>query len=146
MRMELIIRFDYGSLIPWVRRTDDGLIAIGGLDLVRLRTPVALRGEDFRTVAEFTVASGEEVPFQLSWQRSYDPVSSRGDPIGRVEDTERWWREWSSRCTFEGPYRDAVLRSLIVLKALTYRHSGGLLAAPTTPLPDRKSTRLNSSH
>ena len=137
MRMELIIRFDYGSLIPWVRRTDDGLVAIGGGDLVQLRTPVALRGEDFRTVAEFTVAKGDEVPFQLSWQRSYDPVPAHADPIGRVEDTERWWREWSSRCTFAGPYRDAVLRSLIVLKALTYRHSGGLLAAPTTSLPEK---------
>jgi GH15 family glucan-1,4-alpha-glucosidase len=137
MRMELAIRFDYGSLIPWVRRTDDGLTAVGGVDLVRLRTPVALRGEDFRTVAEFTVANGEEVPFELSWQRSYRRVEPHGDPIGRVEDTERWWREWSSRCTFGGPYRDAVLRSLIVLKALTYRPSGGLLAAPTTSLPEK---------
>jgi GH15 family glucan-1,4-alpha-glucosidase len=137
MRMELAIRFDYGSLIPWVRRTDDGITAVGGVDLVRLRTPVALRGEDFRTVAEFTVARGEEVPFELSWQRSYRRVPPHGDPIGRVEDTERWWREWSSRCTFDGPYRDAVLRSLIVLKALTYRPSGGLLAAPTTSLPEK---------
>jgi GH15 family glucan-1,4-alpha-glucosidase len=137
MRMELVIRFDYGSLIPWVRRTDDGLTAVGGVDLVRLRTPVPLRGEDFRTVAEFTVGNGEEVPFELSWQPSYGRVPSHGDPIGRVEDTERWWREWSDRCTFDGPYRDAVLRSLIVLKALTYRPSGGLLAAPTTSLPEK---------
>jgi GH15 family glucan-1,4-alpha-glucosidase len=137
MRMELAIRFDYGSLIPWVRRADEGLTAVGGLDLVRLRTPVALRGEQFQTVAEFTVAAGEEVPFELSWQLSYRPVPPHGDPIGRVEDTERWWREWSGRCTYDGPYRDAVLRSLITLKALTYRPSGGLLAAPTTSLPEK---------
>jgi GH15 family glucan-1,4-alpha-glucosidase len=137
MRMELTIRLAYGSLIPWVRRTDDGLTAVGGVDLVRLRTPLPLRGEDFRTVAEFTVANGDEVPFELSWQPSYRPVPPRGDPIGRVEDTERWWREWSGRCAFDGPYRDAVLRSLIVLKALTYRPSGGLLAAPTTSLPEK---------
>jgi GH15 family glucan-1,4-alpha-glucosidase len=137
MRMELAIRFAYGSLIPWVRRADGGVIAIGGADLVRLRTPVALRGEGFQTVAEFTVTAGEEVPFQLSWQPSYRPVPPHGDPIGRVEDTERWWREWSGRCTYAGLYREEVLRSLIVLKALTYRLSGGLLAAPTTSLPEK---------
>jgi GH15 family glucan-1,4-alpha-glucosidase len=137
MRMDLALRFAYGSLVPWVRRADDGVTAVGGVDLVRLRTPVALRGEGFQTVAEFTVTAGEEVPFELSWQPSYRPVAPRGDPIGRVEDTERWWREWSGRCTYDGLYRDEVLRSLIVLKALTYRPSGGLLAAPTTSLPEK---------
>jgi GH15 family glucan-1,4-alpha-glucosidase len=136
MRMELTIRFDYGSLIPWVRRAEDGLTAVGGGDLVRLRTPVALRGEDFRTVSEFTVAAGQRVPFTLEWQPSYHPTPMRGDAEQSVEETARWWREWSQRCAYHGPYRDAVLRSLITLKALTYQPSGGLVAAPTTSLPE----------
>ncbi len=137
MRMALTIRFDYGSLVPWVRKTEGGLIAIGGVDLVRLQTPVALRGENLQTVAEFTVGPGEEIPFDLSWQPSYQPLAPPVEAIEQVAQTEQWWREWSSRCTYAGPYRDAVLRSLITLKALTYQQSGGLLAAPTTSLPER---------
>lgn len=136
MRMDLCIRFAYGSLIPWVRRTKTGLTAVGGLDLLELQTPVELRGENFHTTAEFTVAAGEEVPFVLRWQPSFHPVRHPGDAIETVVDTGSWWREWSSRCAYQGPYRDAVLRSLITLKALTYRPSGGLLAAPTTSLPE----------
>ncbi|MGH7322732.1 MAG: glycoside hydrolase family 15 protein [Candidatus Rokuibacteriota bacterium] len=136
MRMDLCIRFAYGSLIPWVRRTKTGLTAVGGLDLLELQTPVELRGENFHTTAEFTVAAGEEVPFVLRWQPSFQPVRHPGDAIETVVDTGSWWREWSSRCAYQGPYRDAVLRSLITLKALTYRPSGGLLAAPTTSLPE----------
>jgi GH15 family glucan-1,4-alpha-glucosidase len=137
MRMDLAIRFDYGSLIPWVRRTKDGLTAVGGLDLLHLRTPVALHGEGFRTVAEFTVAAGEEVPFLLRWQPSFQSMPEPADTCDTVADTEAWWRQWSSRCTYQGPYREAVLRSLITLKALTYRPSGGVLAAATTSLPER---------
>jgi GH15 family glucan-1,4-alpha-glucosidase len=137
MRTELVIRFDYGSLIPWVRRTDDGLTAIGGVDMIRVMTPVPLRGKDFRTVGEFTVSAGERVPFTLEWHPSYRPLPAQEDPWRGIDATDRWWREWSGRCSWEGPYRDAVARSLITLKALTYRPSGGLLAAATTSLPEQ---------
>ncbi|HSF05487.1 MAG TPA: glycoside hydrolase family 15 protein [Methylomirabilota bacterium] len=137
MRTELTIRFDYGSLIPWVRRTEDGLTAVGGANLIRVRTPVPLRGENFHTVGEFTVSPGEHIPFTLEWQRSYQPSAAPEDPERSIAATERWWREWSDRCAYQGPYRDAVVRSLITLKALTYRPTGGLLAAATTSLPER---------
>jgi GH15 family glucan-1,4-alpha-glucosidase len=137
MRTELTIRFDYGSLIPWVRRTEDGLTATGGADLIRVRTPVPLRGENLHTVGEFTVSPGEHIPFTLEWQRSYQPPPAREDPERSIAATEQWWREWAGRCAYQGPYRDAVVRSLITLKALTYRPSGGLLAAATTSLPER---------
>jgi GH15 family glucan-1,4-alpha-glucosidase len=137
MRTELTIRFDYGSLVPWVRRTEDGLTATGGANLIRVRTPVPLRGENRHTVGEFTVSAGERVPFTLEWQRSYGPTPAPEDPERSVADTDRWWREWSSRCAYQEPYRDAVVRSLITLKALTYRPSGGILAAATTSLPEQ---------
>lgn len=137
MRMELIIRFDYGSLVPWVRRTDAGLLAIGGPDALCLRTPVRLRGEDFRTVGEFTVSAGQRVPFALSWFPSHHSPPPAPEPDTALRETERWWREWSGRCTYDGEYRDAVLRSLVTLKALTYAPTGGLVAAPTTSLPER---------
>jgi GH15 family glucan-1,4-alpha-glucosidase len=136
MRLELIIRFDYGSSIPWVRRIPDGITAVSGPNLVWLKTPVALRGEDFRTVAEFTVTAGERVPFTLFWQPSHlRPIAVEEDEK-TVELTAGWWRAWSDRCTYQGAYRDAVVRSLITLKALTYRPTGGLVAAPTTSLPE----------
>jgi GH15 family glucan-1,4-alpha-glucosidase len=137
MRMELIMRFDYGSMIPWVRRTEDGLSAVAGPDALRLRTPVALHGEDFRTVAEFTVQAGQRVPFILSWHPSHLPPPAAVDVEEEVRQTEQWWREWSSRCAYAGEWRDAVLRSLITLKALTYAPTGGLVAAPTTSLPEQ---------
>jgi GH15 family glucan-1,4-alpha-glucosidase len=137
MRMELVIRFAYGSLVPWVRRTQDGLTAVGGSNMVRLQTPVPLRGEDFRTVAEFTVRAGERVPFTLLWHPAHRPEPSVPDPEESLALTEAWWREWSGQCQYEGPYRDAVVRSLVTLKALTYRPTGGLVAAPTTSLPEQ---------
>jgi GH15 family glucan-1,4-alpha-glucosidase len=137
MRLELTIRLAYGSLIPWVRRRDDGIVAVGGPDALRLRTPVALRGEDYRTVADFTVAEGQRVPFTLSWFPSHRPEPEPIDPLKAVETTTSAWQAWSGRCSFSGPWRDAVVRSLITLKALTYAPTGGLVAAPTTSLPER---------
>jgi GH15 family glucan-1,4-alpha-glucosidase len=137
MRMELVIRCDYGSVIPWVRRTEDGISAVAGPDALRLRTSVTPRGEHFRTVAEFTVRAGERVPFMLSWHPSHLPPPPPVDVEEEIERTRRWWQEWSSRCTYEGEWRDAVLRSLITLKALSYAPTGGLVAAPTTSLPEQ---------
>ena len=137
MRMRLTIRFDYGSIVPWVRRTHKGIRAIAGPDTLVLQTNVDLRGEGLTTIAEFTVSEGERVPFVLLWHPSHELTPSIDDPQDTIVHTERWWREWSSRCTYEGPWRANVLRSLITLKALTYAPTGGIVAAPTTSLPEQ---------
>ena len=137
MRMRLTIRFDYGSIVPWVRRTHKGIRAIAGPDTLVLQTNVDLRGEGLTTIAEFTVSEGERVPFVLLWHPSHEHTPSIDDPQDTIVHTERWWREWSSRCTYEGPWRANVLRSLITLKALTYAPTGGIVAAPTTSLPEQ---------
>ena len=136
MRMELVIRFDYGSIVPWVRRQGGALHAIAGPDSVWLRSPVEVRGENFRTLAEFTVDEGERVPFTLTWHASHMPSPRRIDPIRAVDDTTGWWSEWASGITYKGGWRDAVIRSLLTLKALTYQPTGGIVAAPTTSLPE----------
>jgi GH15 family glucan-1,4-alpha-glucosidase len=137
MRLELVIRLDYGSLVPWVRATEDGIVAVAGPSAMRLRTPVPLRGEDFRTVAEFTVREGERIPFTLTWHPSYEAEPPAPEPDAAIEQTAAWWREWSGRCTYRGEWRDAVVRSLITLKAMTYAPTGGLVAAVTTSLPEQ---------
>jgi GH15 family glucan-1,4-alpha-glucosidase len=137
MRLDLVIRFDYGSLVPWVRRTADGIRAIGGANTMRLRTPVALRGQSFHTVADFEVAAGQRVPFLLGWSASRGPEPAPVEPETALEAAERWWRSWSDRCTYDGEWREAVVRSLITLKALTYAPTGGLVAAATTSLPEK---------
>ncbi|HXF36651.1 MAG TPA: trehalase-like domain-containing protein, partial [Actinomycetota bacterium] len=136
MRMELVIRFDYGSIVPWVRRTGDALWAVGGPDAVAVRADVPMRGRDLATVADFQVGAGERVAFSLAWRESHRSPPPAVDPVRTVEETERWWRRWAERCTFRGPWREAVVRSLITLKALTYRPTGGIVAAPTTSLPE----------
>src|SRR5258705_2806328 len=136
MGMVLGLRFDYGSLVPWVRRVDGGLVAVGGPDALLLATPLDMTGKDFRHVADFTVWAGERVPFTLTWFPSHLSRPADENPEEELRAAERWWREWSDRCTYEGEWRDAVLRSLITLKALTYAPSGGLVAAPTTSLPE----------
>lgn len=136
MKMELVIRFDYGSIVPWVQQTGHGVSAIAGPDMVSLRTNAPLEGVDFRTISEFEVSAGEQVPFDLTWYRSHRYEPSTLDIQQALQETEAWWRDWSSRCTYQGPWRDAVMRSLITLKALTYHPTGGIVAAPTTSLPE----------
>jgi GH15 family glucan-1,4-alpha-glucosidase len=136
MRMELIIRFDYGWVVPWVRTIDGVLHAVGGPDALALRTPVAHHGENLKTVAEFTVRAGERVPFVLSWHPTNTSDPGPIDAVAAIAAAEAWWRRWSAHCTYEGPWREAVLRSLITLKALTYSPTGGIVAAATTSLPE----------
>jgi GH15 family glucan-1,4-alpha-glucosidase len=136
MRMELVIRFDYGSIVPWVRRADGALHAIAGPDSLWLRTPVELHGKNLSTVADFTVSEGDRVPFMLTWHESHMRSPRAIDPIQAIDETEAWWAEWASLISYKGSWRDAVIRSLIVLKALTYQPTGGIVAAPTTSLPE----------
>jgi GH15 family glucan-1,4-alpha-glucosidase len=139
MRMELVIRFGFGVDIPWVKRSEDrsALLAICGQDMTVLRTPVETRGEDLTTVAEFVVSAGESMPFVLTYGPSHLAVPEPIDPAVALQETEAFWTEWSSRCSYEGDGRDLVMRSLITLKALTYAPTGGIVAAPTTSLPEK---------
>ena len=137
MRSELILRFDYGSVVPWVTRLDDGALrAIAGPDMVVLRTDVPVHGERLTTVGTFTVAEGETRSFSLTYAPSHGPPPPHLDAQASLAATERWWNEWASRCTYQGEWRDAVVRSLVTLKALTFRPTGGIVAAPTTSLPE----------
>jgi GH15 family glucan-1,4-alpha-glucosidase len=136
MQVELIIRFDYGSIVPWVRRLDGRLHAIAGPDALVVATPVRMHGKDLTTVGEFAVEAGDRVPFVLTWYPSYQEPERSPDPFEALDDTILWWRDWASTCRTRGPYRDAVMRSLITLKALTYAPSGGIVAAGTTSLPE----------
>jgi GH15 family glucan-1,4-alpha-glucosidase len=137
MHLELILRFDYGSIVPWVRRTPHGIQAIAGPDMVQICSDVPLAGKDLTTVADFTVSEGQQVSFTLMWHPSHICAPTRCDPERTVAQTEEWWREWSSRCAYQGEWRQAVLRSLITLKALIYEPTGGVLAAATTSLPEQ---------
>jgi GH15 family glucan-1,4-alpha-glucosidase len=137
MRMELSIRFDYGASVPWVTHRGSGIQAIAGPDLVVLRTRAPLTGEDLTTISEFTVTAGETVEFVLSYGRSHLHAPRAIDAIEAMEETQSFWEEWAAACTYKGPYRDAVERSLITLKALTYRPTGGIVAAVTTSLPEQ---------
>ena len=137
MCAELILRFGYGAIVPWVRKLDDGTLrAIAGPDMVVLRTPVHLHGENFTTVGEFTVSEGDRVPFVMSYGPSHLPVPEPFAADAALTDTERYWQEWSNKGILRGPWKDAICRSLITLKALTYGPTGGMVAAPTTSLPE----------
>ena len=136
LQMELIIRFDYGTIVPWVRRRYGGLEAIAGPHALILHTPVETHGEDLKTVAEFTVAKGERVPFVLTWYPSHEPAPQEVDPESALRETENYWREWSRHYERSGPWQDAIMRSLITLKGLTYAPTGGIVAALTTSLPE----------
>jgi GH15 family glucan-1,4-alpha-glucosidase len=138
LKMELVIRFGMGNDIPWVRRAEDGaLLAICGKDMTVLRTPVATRGKDMTTVADFEVSEGHTVPFVLTYGPSHLALPKPINPASALQDTEDFWTEWCSRCSYEGDNRDLVMRSLITLKALTYKPTGGIVAAPTTSLPEK---------
>ena len=136
MMMELIIRFDYGYVVPWVKEYDSGIAALGGCDALRLSTPAPLRGRNLATFSEFEVHEGESVPFVLTWFESHKPVPSSIDPFEALEGTKAWWTDWASRCRYEGDHKAVVLRSLLTLKALTFAPTGGVVAAPTTSLPE----------
>ncbi|HEY6699586.1 MAG TPA: glycoside hydrolase family 15 protein [Pseudolabrys sp.] len=137
-RTELVVRFDYGTTVPWVSRAEDGTInAIAGPVRLVLRTPTALHGEDLKTVGEFMVDAGQSVPFVFSHGTSVGSRPAPIDPFAALERTKAFWRQWSDRCPQVGPWTDVVKRSLITLKALTYAPTGGIVAAPTTSLPER---------
>ncbi|MBV9157449.1 MAG: glycoside hydrolase family 15 protein, partial [Acidobacteriaceae bacterium] len=128
MQMELAIRYEYGTVIPWVSRTDDGkLQAIAGPDQITFSTPVELRGEDLKTRAAFDVAEGQEIPFVLTWSHSFSPATSQPDAATTIKNVTRAWEKWSSKHIPKGPYAEAVLRSLITLKALTHHKTGGIV-------------------
>ena len=140
MALDLRIRFDYGSLVPWVRAIEHGIVAVGGADAVVVRGDVPLHGQDRRTVATFDVARGDRLAFALSWFPSFEPtptVDALGDPVVAVARTEAWWRDWCRGAEVPEAWADTARRSLITLKALTYAPSGGIVAAPTTSLPEQ---------
>jgi GH15 family glucan-1,4-alpha-glucosidase len=138
MTMELVLRFDYGSIVPWVSRLADGTWrAIAGPDMVVLHTPVEVKGKDLTTVAEFDVAAGETIPFVLTYGASHKPPPNAIDPIRSLRGTEAFWKEWEDRGDAGGEWCHAVKRSLMVLKALTYAPTGGIVASPTTSLPEQ---------
>jgi GH15 family glucan-1,4-alpha-glucosidase len=137
MSSELVIRFDYGSTIPWVRRIEDARIAVAGPDALCFRTPVENRGENLRTIGEFTVREGDHVPFVLTWYPSNEQPPPAIDPEVALQETMDYWNDWSGQCTYDGKWREEVHQSLVVLKALTYAPTGGIVAAPTTSLPEK---------
>jgi GH15 family glucan-1,4-alpha-glucosidase len=136
MHMELVIRFDYGSIVPWVRKLDGHIRAIAGPDALSLWTDVATEGRGLTTQADFTVRAGEHVPFVLMWHPSNGSSPPPVDAIKALDDTSTWWTTWCDRRAYQGPWREQVTRSLITLKALTFAPTGGIVAAPTTSLPE----------
>jgi GH15 family glucan-1,4-alpha-glucosidase len=143
MRLELVVRFDYGSIVPWVTRADHGITAIAGPDALEVRSIVPLRGEDLTTVSDFAVGQGEIVPFTLAYFPSCAAAPVPLDAVAACDDTAAWWQDWSSRSSYRGDWPEAVRRSLITLKALTYAPTGGTVAAPTTSLPEQPGGTRN---
>jgi GH15 family glucan-1,4-alpha-glucosidase len=138
MRMELVVRFDYGSIIPWVRRSKGLLLMTAGPDTLELAASVAVTGENMKTVAEFSIAKGGKESFVLNYRPSHYPMRRKAHAYHALERTASLWHRWSSKCRYRGGWRGPVLRSLITLKALTYKPTGGLVAAPTTSLPEER--------
>jgi len=136
MRLEILIRFDYGSIVPWVRRLDGGIRATAGPDTLHLSGDAELRGEGLSTVADFTVSDGQAVSFTLTWSPTHEFTPERRDWRQSLSETEAFWTEWAGRCTYEGEWREPLIRSLLTLKALTYAPTGAIVAAPTASLPE----------
>ncbi len=136
MRMDATLRFDYGSIVPWVRHIESGIHAVAGPDAVTLCGPVRLTGRDLHTEAEFDVGAGDRVAFCLTWFPSHEPVPATPDAERALRDTERFWADWSGQLEHEGEWHGPIHRSLLTLKALTYAPTGGIVAAPTTSLPE----------
>jgi GH15 family glucan-1,4-alpha-glucosidase len=144
MHTEMILRFGYGAIVPWVSRPETGALrAIAGPDMVTLSTPVHVRGKDMTTVGEFIVSRGETIPFVLIYSRSHLPLPKPVDPTAALVETEDFWREWAAKCRPAGRWSEAVRRSMITLKALTYEPTGGMVAAPTTSLPEHLGGKRN---
>jgi GH15 family glucan-1,4-alpha-glucosidase len=137
MLLDLVVRFDYGSIIPWVQRVDSMWTAIAGPDSLSLQTPVDLHGVDLATKARFDVRAGERVPFVLTWHPSHEAAQMIPDPFAALAETEAWWQSWVTSFRFEGDWKEQVLRSAITLKALTFAPTGGIVAALTTSLPEQ---------
>jgi len=137
MSSELVIRFDYGMTVPWVRRMDDARLAVGGPNGLCFRTPVENRGENMRTIGEFTVRKGDRVPFVLTWYPSNERPPRPIDAEHALQDTIDYWDAWADRCAYKGRWKHEVQQSLVVLKGLTYAPTGGIVAAPTTSLPEK---------
>jgi GH15 family glucan-1,4-alpha-glucosidase len=137
VEMDLAIRFDYGSIVPWVRRLDGDRVAVAGPDGLVLRTPIDVAGRGLRTVARFAVEEGDELPFTLTWFPSNEATPPPFDAHAALTATLEFWRGWAGRCSHKSQWRDAVVRSLVTLKALTDRETGGMVAAPTTSLPEQ---------
>ncbi|GAB2916651.1 glycoside hydrolase family 15 protein [Streptomyces mayteni] len=136
MRSTLRMRFSYGAVVPWVHKVDDRTVAVAGPDSVWLDTTAATYGKNLTTYSDFTVAPGDRMAFTISWQPSHKQPPPVPQPEEALAATEQYWRDWVAQCTYHGPYREAVVRSLITLKALTYEPTGGIVAAPTTSLPE----------
>lgn len=144
MHMDLVMRFDFGLTVPWVTQERPGtLVAIAGPNRLVLNATVPLRGERWRTIADFGIRAGQTVSFELTYTESIDHEPAKGDTVSLLRTTRKWWRNWISRCKYKGPFSAAVERSLIVLKALIYIPTGGIVAAPTTSLPEQPGGALN---
>jgi GH15 family glucan-1,4-alpha-glucosidase len=137
MRMQLIARFAYGSVVPRLRQVDGALVAVAGADALELRTPVDARVKNGSVLAQFKVSEGERIPFTLGWHPSHEGALAPLDASMAEREVESWWRRWSSQCSYEGEWREEVLNSLVILKAMTYAPTGAIAAAPTTSLPEQ---------
>jgi GH15 family glucan-1,4-alpha-glucosidase len=138
MRMELVIRFDYGCIVPWVRTVDGTLVATAGPHALEVCADVPMHGENMKTVAEFEVGEGDRVAFTMNYHPWFNATVAKLEAEKALAETEKSWREWSGRCTYQGRWKDAVVRSLLTLKALTFAPTGGIVAAPTTSLPEQQ--------
>ena len=136
MRSELVIRFDFGHIVPWMQSVDQDHVAIAGPDALCYRTPVEAHGQDLKTVSTFNVLPGDRVPFVLTWFPSHESYPQKTDAEQALGETQDYWHAWAEQCEHLGIYHEEVHQSLLVLKALTYAPTGGMVAAPTTSLPE----------